>query len=263
MSVWFCIPSIRPVPEAATCVKAWQAQRYKVALLRQGDPVGADVEVPTGHYLGWAASINLLAKKVLAEDPEAMWIVAGGDDTLPDMTKRADEIAGECSVHFRVPGIPQELNGDRWATWKLGTFGVMQPIGDLKDWPGSRIDNFAGSPWMGREWCERIFGGNGPLWGEFKHMHGDEHLQCVAQKLGVFWQRPDLTHKHMHWGRRPGGARREDIPDFLQEVNTREHWEKSVSIFNRLKAGGFAEAEDVLPVESTGDAGYLELLTAK
>ncbi len=76
-------------------------------------------------------------------------------------------------------------------------------------------------------------------------MFSDELLQRVAEKLGIFWQRRDLIHKHMH-ALRSGGK----LPDFLKPVNTKEHWNESKAIFQRLEAGGFAEALDLLPEAS-------------
>ena len=32
----------------------------------------------------------------------------------------------------------------------------------------------------------------------YHHLYIDEELQCVAEKLGVFWQRRDLTQYHNH-----------------------------------------------------------------
>jgi hypothetical protein len=127
----------------------------------------------------------------------------------------------------------------------------MQPTGDLwGDSPQSRakhgehrgayIDRICGSAWIGREVVEHLYDGQGPLWPEFYHMFVDEHLQCVAEKLGILWQRRDLTQHHEHWARE-GGKTREDCPDFLKQVTSPEHWAEAQAIFNRLKAGGFAE----------------------
>lgn len=261
MSVWICIPSIRP---AGGTLPLWKERGYRVAVLRQGDSLPfADLEIPTDRYLGWAPSINRLVREVIARDPDAEWLVGGGDDTEP-ANHTPEEIARECSEKFychielmyppnrpswsEIP-IPSKggsgRNAPSWIRWS--TFGVMQPTGDKALWPGSAIENFAGSPWMGREFCRRMYGGNGPLFEGYYHMFGDEELQCVAMKLGVFWQRPDLIHLHQNWGRRPEGARREDIPDFLQAVNTAEHWQQSKALFESRKAAGFPEHE---PVES-------------
>jgi hypothetical protein len=66
----------------------------------------------------------------------------------------------------------------------------------------------------------------------------------IVKQLGVFWQRPDLTHFHDHWGRPREGetmGRKERMPDFLIKANSTDEWHKSKKEFERLKAGGFAE----------------------
>ncbi len=226
MSVWFAIPSARPAEEAAKRLVKWADQGYRIALLRQGEPVPAHLAIPTDHYLGWAQSTNVLAREILKADPEAEWIVGGGDDYLPDLTHRAEDIARECTEHFG------------------GTFGLMQPTGDRWGPAPDRayIDGIAGSPWMGREWCRRMYGGEGPMFGGYLHMFGDEELQNVAIKLGVFWQRRDLVQFHDHWGR---NGRREDMPDFLRPVNTAQHWSESQRLFNRRRAAGWPGHEPI------------------
>jgi len=250
MSVWICIPSIRP---GGGTLPLWKERGYRVAVVRQGPSLPyADLEISTDRYLGWAPSINMLITAVMVLDPEADWFVGGGDDTEPDPHPPA-EIARQCSEHFynaiecayppsrpafaSVP-IPSPGGfGNDAPSWKRwSTFGVMQPTGDLALWPGSAIDKFAGSPWMGREFCRRMYGGAGPLFGGYRHMFGDEELQEVATDLGVFWQRPDLIHLHRHWGRTPGGSRRENIPAFLDEVNSEEHWRESRALFQLRKS---------------------------
>lgn len=200
MSVWLAIPSCRPLAECGPRFERWRAQGYKIALLRQGESAVrfCDVEFHAVEYFGWANSINVLSKYILSTKPAAQWIAAGGDDTLPDPNHAAAEIAQQCSVHFgsMAPGH--------------NTFGVMQPTGDRwLDTPESRaqfgenrgavIDRIAGSPWMGREWCERAYGGRGPMFAEYHHCWADEELQLVAERLGVFWQRRDLCHHHDQW----------------------------------------------------------------
>lgn len=231
MSVYFAIPSARPAAEAIPVLAQWSRMGYRVALLRQGKPLGASIEIATDCYLGWAASINYLCKYILQRDPEASWIVSGGDDTLPDPDHTADEIAAQCSEHFRklhwpkcwhwpggytregaiAAGLAEQKPQSLWSAElaeAAQTLGVMQPTGDLRAWPNSRIDTFAGSPWLGREWCWRAYGGKGPLYAGYHHCWADEELQAVAIQQGVFWQRPDLTHSHMHHlrERRPAPA---------------------------------------------------------
>lgn len=238
MSVWLCIPSAREAKYALTCVIAWQLRGYRVALLRtQPDPVdcpiAADYEI-IAPYQGYAAACNRIIKEIMERDPDAEWFVTGGDDTFPDQWKTASEIAAECRAYF----------GAQLLGFGLNTFGVMQPTGDrwgqneIGPWPrgSAYIDRVCGSPWLGREFCQRAYGGRGPYWEEYQHMFLDEELQNVALKLGILWQRPDLTHFHAHWGRDGNAAA---MPSFLAPVNTQEHWTKSKAIFERRRAGGF------------------------
>ena len=96
---------------------------------------------------------------------------------------------------------------------------------------------------MGREWCLRINQGKGPLWPEYKHMFDDEELQCVATKLGVFWQRPDLIHLHRHFQRESDAldakAVARPIPPHLVKANSKEHWDRVKALFEWRKANNF------------------------
>ncbi len=118
----------------------------------------------------------------------------------------------------------------------------MQPTGDpWSDTKGRIIERIAGSPWIGREFCRRMNGGAGPLWQEYTHCFEDEELQCVAQKLGVFWQRPDLTHKHNHWMRKPNAK----VPPHLAEATSPQHWAKFKALFEIRKRAGFPGHEPI------------------
>jgi hypothetical protein len=114
---------------------------------------------------------------------------------------------------------------------------------------GALIDRVAGSPFIGREFARRVLHGNGPFYPQFRHMFGDQALQCVAEKLGVFWQRRDLTHYHDHAQRTEGVhvGPPKPLPPHMVQWNTRAHWDESKAEFERLQAGGFAEALDLLP----------------
>ena len=61
---------------------------------------------------------------------------------------------------------------------------------------GSRV-----VPGSGREFARTGVQGKGPYCEEYFHMGGDEELKCVAENLGVYWARPDLTHFHQWFGR--------------------------------------------------------------
>ncbi len=247
MSVWFCIPSIRP---GGGTIPLWRKRGYKVAVLRQGEPIDCEVQIPTGEYRGWAPSVNLLAKFVIEHDKTAEWIVTGGDDYEPEMNCAAEEIGQQCMAHFADEWAAQR--GSRPFGVTVCTYGVMQPTGDRwGDTPASRkqygenrgayIDRIAGSPWFGREWVRRAYGGNGPMYEGYRHMYADEELKEVAEKLGVYWPRRDLIQLHNHWGREPGDKFGDfsKCPDFLLPVNTHEHWFTSQDMFNERKALGW------------------------
>ncbi len=238
MSVWYCIPSIRP---NGGTIPLWRERGYKVAALRQGDLIDCELLIPTGEYRGWANSVNILAKAVVEMDPTAEWIVTGGDDYEPDMSREPHQIGAECCVHF--------FNG---MTAASDTWGVMQPTGDrwgdsiatrkqYGEDRGAYLDRIAGSPWMGREWVKRAYGGNGPMHAGYRHMYADEELKEVAEKLGVYWPRRDIVQLHRHWGRIAGEefGRIEDCPDFLLPVNTPQHWHESQKLFIERKAAGW------------------------
>ena len=221
--VWAIAPSIRP--QGGT-LPIWKAAGYKVAVLRQGDPFPeADITVPTETYRGWAKSINFLARFVMNIDPEAEWLCVSNDDTLPDQNHTPEEIASQLTEHFG------------------GTFGVMQPTGDFALWPGSNILGFAGSPWMGRSWCERAYGGRGPIYDGFRHNWSDQELMEVAVKLGVFWQRPDLLHKHLHVGRDGGQWKWES---WQKPLNDPGLWQVEKARFEQRRRDGFPGHEPLV-----------------
>ena len=228
MSVWLTIPSKRP--ESASTVGKWRERGYRVALWRDpgDDPVTADL-VLSGDYPGYAQAVNSLMLEVFERDPECNWCVAGGDDTEPDPSRLPETIAIELEWHFGQPVAENH------------TFGVMQPTGDR--FAGGSIDRIAGSPWIGRAFATRVYGGNGPYYPGYRHMFSDEEIKEVAERLGVYWMRPDLVHLHRHFMRKddsldsPAVAR--SAPPHLIQWNSPEHWRESEAIFKSRKAAGF------------------------
>lgn len=277
MSCWLTIPSARPASEIKERLERWRDMGYKIALWRNGPHV--DDNLPTfvtrmytnEEYPGWGSSINRMTRILAVHNSEADWFVGGGDDTDPDPTKRAEDIARECSEYFVESSFRQASKGcdpamlpahlrldmgkvrmalDMRLPMPAATFGVMQPTGDRwgADEPWAKamfpdapayIDRICGSPWIGREFARRMNQGKGPFWPEYFHMHADEELQCVAQRMGVLWQRPDLTHFHDH-PRRDGISR---TPDFAQEIYSAPHWEASKKLFESRKAADFPGSE--------------------
>ena len=222
MSVWVAFPSAAPLGQAALCVRMWQTQGYKVAIAAEdGRTCAADWVWRQATYSGYASAVNLLAKTIMANDGACDWIVAAGDDMFPDPRLRADEIAAQCTEHFN------------------GTLGVMQPWGDSWALPTSEIPQarrVAGSPWLGREWCERANMGRGPLWPEFYHCWADNFLAETAEAMGLLWWREDLSHRHEHYLRHGRPA-----PEHARHAYDR--FDDDQELFVRLKASGFPGSE--------------------
>jgi hypothetical protein len=244
VSVWLTIPSKRPPEEAEKVLRLWRERGYKIALW--GDGPGPYFEwgssaltVQHPVYPGYAQAVNRLIAIICEHRPTAEWFVAAGDDVQPDLNHTAEEVAEQCTEHFGgaipLPGV------DRNPKWR--TFGVMQPTGDRwGDRQGAYIDRVCGSAWIGREFATCMYQGDGPLWPEYFHMFVDEELQTVAEKMGVFWQRPDLIQRHNHWGRTEPGKplpNRDRMPEFLKEANSAEQWDKAQKLFRARKAAGF------------------------
>lgn len=234
MSTWVCVPSKRPLDQLLPWMSMWRERGYKIAIQRDPEdplPSGADLMIHA-KYRGYAIATNVLIRMVLQKDPTCDWVVAGGDDVQPDPTRLADVIANECNLRFK------------------GTFGVMQPTGDTwGDRMGPYAERVCGSPWIGREFAQRVNQGDGPLWAGYPHMGVDEELQHVAQLLGVLWQRNDLTHYHQHWGRPKPGEKmghQANMPEFLKEANSQAHWDAYKELFNARLAGGFPGHEPLL-----------------
>ena len=241
--------------EANVALGKWRERGYKIALWRDDQyapqneayaidchaiptELCCDIMIVSPKYPGYAVAVNTLIAHVMEKDSEADFFVVGGDDTFPEPTKTAEQIAVE------------------FTTQSGGTFCVFQPTGDRwQDTPASRamfgenrgalIDRVAGSAWIGREFAKRINGGKGPYHPGFTHMFSDEYLQCIAEKHGVFWQRRDLTHYHAHAQRTDGvevGPSKPQ-PAHLEKWNTRQHWDESKALFESLKAHNFPGSE--------------------
>jgi len=263
MAVWFIAPSKRPREQST--LRTWQERGYKVAICRELADGDADYDAVLGvdKYQGWARSINMLAAFVFRNDSTCDWVVAGGDDYLPDPDHAPDDIALECEKYFGTYFGIEEKDRPEQKFWT--TFGVMQPTGDrwmegpcttcggmgsvgipLQSCPDCNgrcrsaiIDRICGSPWLGREFCRRVNGGTGPLHEGYFHNFADEELQYVARKLGVLWQRRDLVQLHQHWARPRGDWA--DAPPWAKAINDpiQSDWERSKALFAERKAAGF------------------------
>lgn len=200
MSIWYLCPSARPKEEAEKCFQAWLDFGVQVMILRQGVPLDLPIsQYKVGFYAGWAVSNNHLIRTAMQADSRSNWFILGGDDYYPDLTKNAHQVMMECQEHFG------------------GTFGVMQPTGDR--YGDGYIDTAAASPWIGLEFCQRVYNGRGPMFEDYYHLYADTELQKVAEIYGRFWQRQDIKQEHKHWSRY-GNARpkyAEDLYGHYQE----------------------------------------------
>ena len=221
--VFVVFPSVYPT-RAAKSVEKWRAMGYQTGVYlnstTQGDS-GAHKEW-RGPYNGYWDACNFMAR-ILTQGEESTGIVVyASDDIDPDPTHTADELSAQFVGHF--PNY----------------FGVMQPCGDKQgiDATGKpAAARICGSPWLGREWVRRAFGGMGAVDSRFRQFYGDELLYEVSKKLGVLWMRPDLTQYHYHWSF--GHERQQPY----QRKNSEAHWQKDKDLFMAEKAAGFPNSE--------------------
>ena len=216
LHVAYCIPTCNP-ERAADSVRRWRKQGYGVYLAVESDAFphcSADLITRNPTYAGYSVTCNRLGRQALADGFDL--VVFGGDDMWPDPDHRAQQIAAEYLERFP------------------DGYGIMQPTGDVENAPSTPF--ICGSPWVGRGWIERGYGGLGPFWPEYRQFYMDEELKLVAERLGILWQRLDLCQHHDHWIW-PGGPPKTDY----QEANDR-HFKPDGDIFRRRKAAGFPSA---------------------
>jgi len=206
------MPSANP-GNCAARLPRWRELGYRVALLqdRVRFDAPADRILHVDRYPGWPMSINLLCRD--AVPPTADIVVAAGDDMLPD----PDHTAHELGVQFleRFP--------DR--------FGVMQPSGD--SYLNAR--HYAGSPWLGRAWCDAMYHATGPFWPGYHHNWADNELYWLARCMDVYWDRPDLIQRHEHFAREAPAAA---APAYWQ-TSAGDHDRHDVDLFIARARAGF------------------------
>jgi hypothetical protein len=194
-------------------VKEWKLLGYQTAVL-VNDPLGVDCGIGADRILvqskwkGFPVAANLLCHHLPADI-----VVVVGDDIYPDTSTDAYSI------------------GDTFLKRFPDLFGVMQPTGD--DFASTSL--CAVSPWIGRAFIKKAYGGTGPYCEEYFHYFSDEELQKVASTMGVFQQRPDLAQFHDHWQRRG-----EQRPPHLSQAF--KMWRRDKIIFTHRKRDGFPGA---------------------
>jgi len=228
MKATYAIPTANP-PLADACLARWQGMGYATAVLVDGHDhcafefQHADMIIHSPDYRGWPHATNTLCRVTSTEI-----VVVGGDDIWPDETMRADDIAAQFVEHFG------------------GTFGVMQPTGDRFMPNGDGVpasERVAYSPWFGREFIERAYGGIGPVCESYYHFFSDEEIQAYAMTLDIFWQRPDVIQHHDHWTRT--GRRR---PDYMHKAQA--HWKDDKATFAQRQVVRFPPWRQRTPNEN-------------
>ena len=220
--VWYLFPGASR-PAAEESARVWKAAGYRVAVaIDRGAraPEGPELVIEV-DYQGYYAAVRDLVRAVrglLGRTPGL--VVCGGDDINP----------------AAVP--PWEIGAQLEERWPDGFF-VMQPIGDLNrnGKPFGGTGSAAVSPWVGRGWLERAYGGNGPHWCGYHHLHGDEELREVALRAGVYWDRWDLCQFHAHWTR---GYRDNLRPERRRKII--ERWPEDRAQYQARRAAGFPGA---------------------
>lgn len=210
LDIVYAIPCANPTHGSETLAK-WKARGYRTAVLVDGEtpaPANADVVHREPIYKGYGWANNLLVELL----PGADIYVFGGHDIDPDPDHDPQAIGRECIAKFG------------------GTFFVMQPTGD--PWIDHCIRHFCGSPWIGREFAKRAYGGRGPYWPEYFHYYDDTELQNIAIRERCFWQREDLSQVHSHWSKS-----QLERPEYL--IKTQPRVASSRELFGRRRAAGF------------------------
>jgi len=210
--IWAVWPTVSP-ERSRPMIQKWHEMGYKVAVLVNPPHVHTDLPeadrvIVQDRWQGFPVAVNALC----AEAPGNVVVVVG-DDVYPDSTSTAQEI-GQAFI-LRFPDL----------------FGVMQPTGDQY----GMWDKCAISPWIGRRFITDAYGGGGPYWPGYFHYWSDHELQIVAEKMGVFQRRPDITQYHDHWQRK-----HETRPSHL--VPARKHHEQDKTLFHTRQSAGFPGA---------------------
>jgi hypothetical protein len=194
------------------CADAWRAHGFKVGVLTdlEEPTVNADLVLTPNKYPGCVASLNLLAKS--AFNLGACGVVLSADDGFP----------GSTAERF-------------WQRYQkqLGGFGVLQPIGDFYE----AFNWCAPCPIIGRSTFESLYGGNGPLCGDYRHYFADQEIRDVAILNGCFATDPELTIEHRHSSRGFTDTLPAEKRAFAQSV----HAGDSVT-YEQRKASGFPGA---------------------
>jgi len=208
MSIIAAWPAI-DVKEAAVTALVWKGMGYETGILVHGqielpDAIGSYIVQP--QWIGFPTAANMLCAAY-----GAMYdiVIIAGSDIYPDQSKTAQVLEAEFKSHFN------------------GTNGIMHPTGDRY----GLIDDVCICPWIGAEYIDDC--SQAPYYDGYYHYFCDAELQEVAIMKGRFWQRPDLSQYHDHWGRKEGV----DRPEHLLTAKERHPIDQQTYL--RRKANGY------------------------
>jgi len=212
VDVWAAWPTISPMLSRPQ-VEKWRELGYKVAVL-VNPPFGpedferADMVIVQEEWTGFPVAANVLC----LEAPGDVVVIVG-TDIDPDTSRTAQELGGRFLERF--PDL----------------CGVIQPTGDEY----GEVQSCAVSPWIGRGFIEKAYGGRGPYWPGYFHYFCDRELQAKAQAMGAFEQWPQVIQYHRHW-QREAQPRRPRHLRTAKRLHSRDR-----AIFESRQAEGFPD----------------------
>lgn len=217
IEVWVLMPVAKKA-RAQEAYERWTKRGYRMIFFQdKGTLPWTSAPTIVDDYNGVWKATNALAYQAFRAGADVC--LFAGDDMDPDPNFTAQEIAQQYVDRFP------------------DGYGIMQPCGDIQGMDSSgkpAAARIAGSPWFGRGWARKAYGGRGPTLGDYYHFYGDEDLACVAEKNKVMWWRPDLTQLHRHWTW--GWMDRQDY-----HKRNEWHWNSDHALFDKRKAEGFPE----------------------
>lgn len=214
MIIAVAFPSYDPV-RAEEASGRWAAQGYRTAVVvnkeKFSKKIRGDVVIKVGAYEGYYRTMNYLCAN-LFQQLRADIVVCAGDRIRPPDHARAHEIATTFAARFK--------NG----------IGVMQPCAHAPSMPAQ---GELESPWIGRNFWARFYGGQGPYHEQYFQYFGNRELAAVASKAGVLWYRPEVGQP----------VETQATPEWYQSTNRSSYWGRDAAIFGERERLGFEGAE--------------------
>jgi hypothetical protein len=215
MIIWAVIPSTDPA-RANEMSERWSARGYRTCLVINKELVPPSMKSSmrahqvflVGGYEGWFRTMNFCCG-VLFTQGQADVVVCSSDRILPSETGTAHEIATAFALKFP------------------GGVGVMQPTKH-----GCPKDDLQ-SPWIGKPFWYKTYGGRGPFYERYFQYFGNRELYAVAQRMGALWEHEGIAQPRIP----------QDAPDFYQKHNRAEYFDKDASTFKEREAENFIGAD--------------------